>query len=143
MLLIGMIKVAEVKKKRSPKVPKEFAERNESIKHEPTEETKRLVAMLYANGCTQDVTAAVLEISVPTLWKYYKKELEVGRDERNARVAGALYENAMAGDVRAQMFWMKTQAGWRETNNLHLSGEVEIKSLNDFYAEQEDSESDA
>lgn len=133
--------MTEIKKKLSPKVPKEFAEKNERTAHKPTDETRHIVAMAYLNGCTQDVVAGMMGISVPTLWKHYKKELEFGSDERNAKVAAALFHNAMSGDVRAQMFWMKTRAGWRETNNLELSGKVEVKTLNDFYADQEESDS--
>lgn len=129
--------MTKVNKRKNAKVPKEFAEKNDRTRHKPTDETRNLVSMLYMNGCTQDVTAAVIGISVPTLWKHYKKELEVGSDERNAKVASALFHNAMSGDVRAQMFWMKTRAGWRETNNLELSGSVEVRTLNDFYADQE------
>ena len=125
--------MTKINKRKNAKVPKEFAEKNERTAHKPTLESRDLASMLYLNGCTQEITAAVLGISVPTLWKYYKKELEVGGDERNARVASSLYTNAISGDVRAQIFWMKTRAGWRETNNLELSGSVEIKSLNDFY----------
>jgi hypothetical protein len=29
-------------------------------------------------------------------------------------VAGFLYASAKAGNVAAQIFWMKTRAGWRE-----------------------------
>lgn len=50
-----------------------------------------------------------------------------------AGVAGNLVQQALAGDKTAQIFYLKTQAGWRETNRTEVSGPdggpIETKTL--------------
>jgi DNA transposition AAA+ family ATPase len=58
-----------------------------------------------------------------TLTKYYSDELEKGRIEANAAVAGTLYEKAKQGDTSSMIFWLKTRAQWSEKNTTELTGE--------------------
>ncbi len=45
----------------------------------------------------------------------FKCAVEKGRVAANATVAGSLFKNATKhNNVAAQIFWMKTRAGWRE-----------------------------
>lgn len=37
-------------------------------------------------------------------------------------IAGALITKARKGDTASQIFYLKTQAGWRETNKVEVSG---------------------
>ena len=62
-------------------------------------------------------------INNDTLKKYYSEELEKGRIEANAAVAGTLYEKAKQGDTPSMLFWLKTRAGWSEKNTTELTGE--------------------
>jgi hypothetical protein len=41
------------------------------------------------------------------------------------KVATALYEKALGGDVPAQKFYLTTQAGWSETSTLIVKDEIE------------------
>ncbi len=65
----------------------------------------------------------MLNISHDTLTKYYKVELEKGRIEANAAVAGTLFEKAKQGDTSSMIFWLKTRAQWSEKNTTELTGE--------------------
>ena len=65
----------------------------------------------------------MLGISDDTLTKYYKPELEKGRIEANAAVAGTLFEKAKQGDTSSMIFWLKTRAQWSEKNTTELTGE--------------------
>jgi len=85
-------------------------------KHVPTDELKLTVGFLSINGVTQPRIAAILGITWKTLVKHYKFELENALDEKNAMVAGGLFAKAIAGDTTAMIFWLKTRAGWKETN---------------------------
>jgi hypothetical protein len=73
---------------------------------------------LAAVGVPQEGIAAKLGISVDTLTYYYRAELDAGAREANAAVAGALYKAATGGNITAQIFWLKTRAGWRETYHV-------------------------
>jgi hypothetical protein len=86
----------------------------------PTDEQRRLVEALVACGVQQEVIctfitgAAGKPITVPTLTKYFRAELSQGLEKANALVAQSLFKSAIAGNNTAQIFWLKTRAGWRE-----------------------------
>jgi hypothetical protein len=41
-----------------------------------------------------------------------------------AAVANKLWDSAMAGNVTAMIFWLKAQAGWRDSVQIDISGEI-------------------
>lgn len=76
-------------------------------------------------GLTHDQIAKVMLVSDETLRKYYANELETGAAKMSAAVAQNLYNIATSkgsGAVAAAIFWMKTRAGWRETNRSEITG---------------------
>ena len=90
--------------------------------HFPTEATRQTVQLHTMVGTTQSDIARVLDIDEKTLRKYYRGELDLAKAKSNATIGGALFNKAKNGDTAAMIFWMKTQAGWRETSNTnHLS----------------------
>ena len=89
----------------------------------PTEDQKFLVTMMSSTGVPHERQAKALGVNSKTLRKYFKEELQVGRDRAHAEIAGALYKRALDGNVPAQIFYLKTQAGWREAQRLELRAE--------------------
>lgn len=86
-------------------------------RHEPTEDARLIVRGLAAIGTPQEQIARVLDISEPTLRKYYRDELDCGGATARATVAGALFDKATGGgpgSVTAAIFWLKARAGWRD-----------------------------
>ena len=83
--------------------------------HVPTEATRQTVQLHTMVGTTQADIARVLDIDEKTLRKYYRDELDLAKAKSNATIGGALFNKAKNGDTSAMIFWMKTQAGWRET----------------------------
>lgn len=90
--------------------------------HEPNDEKRTLARTLAAVGVTHEDIASKLSISADTLTKYYKKELDDGRIDANATIAQSLFEQAKGGNTSAQMFWLKTRAGWKERQVNELVG---------------------
>jgi len=82
--------------------------------HAPTDETRQKVRLWAAVGTTQEVIASELKISVDTLAKYYRDELDEASSEGVANVASTLYSKAMAGDVTSMIFYLKTRGRWSE-----------------------------
>ena len=91
--------------------------------HEPTDENRKLVRGLAAVGVRHEDIAAKIELSADTLVKYYKKELDDGRIYANAAVAKSLYQQAMAGNTTAMIFWLKTRAKWHESIKHEITGQ--------------------
>lgn len=86
--------------------------------HVPTDVTKKQVETLAAYGIPQDEIRKVVGVSLPTLYKYYRHELDTASTKANARVAESLYRKATTDgsqSVTAAIFWLKTRAGWKET----------------------------
>lgn len=84
--------------------------------HTPTKETREQVQILATIGTPQETIARVIGVHRETLSKHYADELELSRSKADAKVALSLYQNAIGGNVAAQIFWCKTRLGWKETN---------------------------
>jgi hypothetical protein len=72
------------------------------------------VRHLAGIGVRQDDIAKIIGCAPKTLRKRCRDDLDCGVAEANALVSGYLFANAKAGNVAAQIFWMKTRAHWRE-----------------------------
>ena len=90
--------------------------------HEPTDAQRQLVQLHTTVGTTQAVIADILGIDLKTLRKHYRAELDQAKSKANATIGGALFNKAKGGDTAAMIFWMKTQAGWRERQEIEHSG---------------------
>jgi hypothetical protein len=83
--------------------------------HIPTPASRSLVQIHATVGTRQELIADLLDIDPKTLRKHYRTELDHSKARANAEIGGALFKKARAGDTASMIFWMKTQAGWKET----------------------------
>ena len=74
------------------------------------------VRYLAGVGVPQDDIARIIGCAPKTLRKRCREDLDRGIAEANATVSGYLFAAAKAGNVTAQIFWLKTRAHWREKN---------------------------
>jgi hypothetical protein len=72
------------------------------------------VRHLAGVGVSQDDIAKIIGCAPKTLRKRCRDDLDRGVAEANATVSGYLFAAAKAGNVTAQIFWLKTRAHWRE-----------------------------
>ena len=91
--------------------------------HAPTDAARQTVQMHTIVGTTQADIARVLNIDEKTLRKYYRDELDLAKAKANVTIGGALFNQAKSGDTAAMIFWMKTQAGWRERKDINHTSE--------------------
>jgi hypothetical protein len=86
---------------------------------------RRQVEAMASYGVPEADIAGVIGIDPKTLRKHYRAELDHGHVKANMRVAENLYRKA-TGEGReavvAAIFWLKTRAGWRETNVHEIGG---------------------
>lgn len=107
-----------------------------SVSHQPTPETRAKVAALSSFGITQVQAAAYIGISTCTLTKYYRDELDRALVDKTVAVANALFRNAVErNNVTAQIFFLKTRAGWREVDrddkpDIGEIGKIQIEVIN-------------
>ena len=86
------------------------------------------VESLAANGLTQEQIAAALGISESTLHKRKRGNTEFtaaikrGKAKGIALVTNKLMESIKGGNMTAMIFFLKTQAGWKETNVQEHTG---------------------
>lgn len=84
--------------------------------YQPTDRDREQVKVLVTAGVQCKIIAQVIGISPNTLSKHFQHEISTSKHMANARVAAALFKSAVeSNNVTAQIFWLKTQAGWRET----------------------------
>jgi len=85
--------------------------------HEPTEKDRKTVETLASHGIPHIEIAQVIGMSLPTMYKWYRNELDTGATKANSMVAQSLYQKALGngnGAVAACIFWLKVRAGWVE-----------------------------
>ena len=106
----------------------------------PTDELREAVAVMRCCGVRQATIAKVIGVAENTLTKHFEHELDEGLEIANSRMARSLYENGLKGNVIAQLFWMKTRAGWKEYAPVqvleHVAGpfrgeDFDVKRLSD------------
>jgi len=92
------------------------------------EMVREKVRHLAGVGVRQDDIAKIIGCAPKTLRKRCREDLDRGVAEANAMVSGYLFANAKAGNVAAQIFWLKTRAHWREravSDNLAPGSDAE------------------
>jgi hypothetical protein len=107
---------------------------------EPTEDERKLVEMLAGVGVShdqmvlierEDAEGVLRPISVDTLVRHFREETAKGKVRTTAKVAGKLVACALGNDsaqaTASRIFYLKAQAGWRETVTVDVPqfGEVD------------------
>lgn len=87
-----------------------------------TQQEKLLVKFMSAAGMPQDNIAKAVKTDKKTLEKHFRDELDLAADHLNSQIVGALYKNAIEGNVTAQIFWLKTRLKWTETVSIDHEG---------------------
>ena len=101
------------------------------MQFEPTDEQRRTVRAMSGFGIPQPDIATHVGIDPKTLRKWFREELDRGSIEATAKVAQSLFRMATEGNnVAAAIFWMKARAGWREKQQIELSG-LTLQQLSD------------
>lgn len=77
---------------------------------------------LRAQGVSVKDVCSLIGISERSARKLYQNELEKGKSQANAAIAGKIFEMAMQGNTACLLFWAKCQMGWQEKK-------IEDKSL--------------
>ncbi len=85
------------------------------------EANKQLVKMMTACGIPKARQARFLQISIQSLNNNFAHELENGEVSANMQVANALFNKAIEGDVRAQIFWLESKAGFQKVTHLDVT----------------------
>lgn len=83
--------------------------------HEPNDQLKAIVSVMYAGGIDKENIAAAIGISAETLNKYYPEQLLTAKAKLDAEAIGALVKQIRAGNTAAILFYLKTRCGWKET----------------------------
>jgi len=73
-------------------------------------------------------TFQAIEKRQPEVFSLYKK----GRARAIAGIAGNLVNQAREGNMTAAIFYLKTQAGWKETQVIHAEAR-DVKTFSDMY----------
>jgi len=92
------------------------------------QETADTIERLSGLGLTHEQIGYVVNLSKPTMYKYYHEELKSGKAKAIAQIATNLFQTACGigrDALVAQMFFLKTQAGWKETNIVEVENITE------------------
>mgnify|MGYP001272944152 CR=1 FL=1 len=87
----------------------------------PSAEVRKQVETLAGYGLTNGQIGGVFGQSEATIAYYCAKEITDGKAKAIAKLAQHVYARAFKNDTMA-MFWMKTQARWREVDRMEITG---------------------
>lgn len=85
------------------------------------EEQAAVVCILMGAGIKDRTIARILKMGVKTLRKNFKSELADGGEEAVAQVATKLFSLALSGNMAAITLWLKSRAGWTETQEIDVA----------------------
>jgi hypothetical protein len=89
----------------------------------PSDDERTLVGLMVQAGVTQDQISSVLQISKPTLNKYFRAELDNASTHLLSKAFGRLVEKAMTDDNPTWLlFLLKTRFNFRDTTRQELTG---------------------
>jgi hypothetical protein len=105
---------------------------------QPTKEQRQLVEMAVAVGIPQAQIQTLIRhqsgkpITQHTLSKHFGEEIQNATAKATIKVGASLYHNAVVeNNVAAQIFWLKTRAGWRERFDLEMTIKKLAEELSD------------
>ena len=108
--------------------------------YKPTDNDRKTVELMSAAGIIQDEIRLCIGkrgISVKTLRKHFRRELDTAAIIANTKVAGSLFKRAINGDTASAIWWTKARMKWSEQKNVDLAssdgtmspkGEITIKA---------------
>ena len=96
--------------------------------HEVTEANRQVVAVLTSIKTPHEVIAMMLDVSIDTLKKWYRPELNHGYERTKAAVAFSMIRKAIGGDVPAGKFFLQCFGGpeWRVTEHRIIDGHIDL-----------------
>ncbi len=97
----------------------------------PSDRERMQVGAMAGYGMPQEEIARIIGVSVPTLAKVFRKELDEGTAMANMNVAKSLYNqatNATKPNVIAAIFWLKARAGWRDHEAGDKPGKKQLRA---------------
>lgn len=106
---------------------------------EPTSEQRRLVEFMVGHGIKIVEIATMItnpltgkSISVDTLQKHFRREMDAGKPKIEVALANALYKKAISPDhpqaAVAAMFMLKCKFGWRQADKILHQHQMDVKS---------------
>ena len=102
-----------------------------------TEEKIQRTGKLAGLGLSNDQIAECLDMSRSSFYKclqknaYYRDSLEKARSKAVIEISNALYESARAGNVKAQIYFLRCRdpQNWNVTKRVEL--DVDFKKMSD------------
>lgn len=107
----------------------------------PTKRSREeVIAAVKENRGNLAAASRDLGISEVTMWNYTKRwktladAVEESRRVQVSHVEGKLHEKIEEGNIAAIIFFLKTQAGWRETSRQEIDQTVTLEGQLDVTA---------
>ncbi len=96
----------------------------------PTDDDRKTVELMCAVGIPHEGIALCIQdgIDDKTLRKHFRVELTTSKIRADAKVAGSLFQQAIAGNVNAQKWWTASRMGWKETQVSEHTGNVNFNT---------------
>lgn len=103
-------------------------------------QTKQIAVEMLAEGYSQEDVCEELGINPSTLWRMmeadpkFKDHVREAREIANDNVESALYQAALAGDVKAMKFYLTNRCPekWSDTNRIQVASDTKTEYIIQF-----------
>lgn len=101
--------------------------------YEVRPEDRIRVEAWVAVGAKQELIAEMLSISVDTLQRHFRAELDHGKDRALSKIGGSMVADALNGDKDSQKFVLARIGGWKAglEHSGPNGGPIEYRDLSD------------
>jgi len=110
--------------------------------HEPTEETRRRVRALSGYGVRHEIICADIQITKPTLYKYYNEDLDKGDAQAQGLIGQSMFDKGVTEKDTGALIWLtKTRMGWKDVSRVetdHTSSDGTMSPKHGMTIEQID-----
>jgi len=87
--------------------------------HEPTEETRRRVRTLSGYGVRHEIICHDIQVSLPTLYKYYREDLDTGDSQAQGLIGQSMFDRGVKDKDTGALIWLtKTRMGWKDISRV-------------------------
>jgi hypothetical protein len=112
-----------------PSPPKPKRPRPGKPAYEPTDINREMVRVMVAGGIEQALIAGALRISITTLTKHFRPQIDNGAAEVNTVCIAMHIKKIKAGDMRAIEWWQRSRMGWTEKIQVEKVGDTPLRVI--------------
>ena len=78
---------------------------------------------LSGYGVRHEIICHDIQVSLPTLYKYYREDLDTGDSQAQGLIGQSMFDRGTKDKDTTALIWLtKTRMGWKDTSRVEFTG---------------------